>query len=100
MHPIFCKKARFAGYMLVWVLIGILLTGLLHMPGTLSLRESAALAAPLCVLYAFFCLTPWYMCRHLPLRTTHPLKLIVQHLGAALLACGFWVSLASFIARQ
>jgi hypothetical protein len=100
MHPIFCKKARFAGYMLVWVLIGILLTGLLHMPGTLSLRESAELAAPLCVLYAFFCLTPWYMCRHLPLRTTNPLKLIVQHLGAALLACGVWVRLASFIARQ
>ena len=32
-------------------------------PGTLRWRESAELAAPLCVLYAFFCLTPWYMCR-------------------------------------
>jgi hypothetical protein len=100
MHPIFCKKARFAGYVLVWVVIGVLLTGLLQIPGTLSLRESALLAAPLCVLYAFFCLTPWYMCRHLPLRTTNPLKLIVQHLGAALLACGIWVKLAYFIARQ
>jgi LytS/YehU family sensor histidine kinase len=100
MHPIFAKKARFAGYMIVWVLIGFLLTGLLHIPGTLTLGESAELAMPLCLLYAFFCLTPWYMCRHLPLRTTNPVKLTVQHLGAALLACGIWVKLAGVIARQ
>ena len=100
MHPIFAKKIRFAGYMLVWVLIGGLLTGLLRMPGTLSLAESAELAIPLCLLYAFFCLTPWYMCRHLPLRTTNPINLVVQHLGAALLACGIWVKLAGFVAHQ
>ena len=100
MHPIFCKKTRLAAYMLVWVLIGGLLTSLLRMPGTLTLTESAELAAPLCLLYAFFCLTPWYMCRHLPLVTTNPFKLTVQHLAAALLACGIWVKLANFIARQ
>jgi hypothetical protein len=100
MHPIFATKMRLAGYTLVWILIGVMLTGLLRMPETLTLRESAELAAPLCLLYAFFCLTPWYMCRHLPLRTTNPVKLTVQHLGAALLACGIWVKLANFIARQ
>jgi two-component system sensor histidine kinase AlgZ len=86
--------------MLLWLLIGGLLTSLLRMPGTLSLAESAELAAPLCILYAFFCLTPWYMCRHLPLVTTNPAKIIVQHLAAALLACGIWVKLANFIAKQ
>jgi len=100
MHPITCSKTRFGAYMLVWVLIGGLLTSLLRMPGTLTLGESAELAAPLCLLYAFFCLTPWYMCRYLPLVSTNPLKIIVQHLAAALLACGIWVKLASFIARQ
>jgi two-component system sensor histidine kinase AlgZ len=100
MHPIFQKKARFAAYMLVWVLIGGLLTILLRMPGILTLRESAGLAAPLCLLYAFFCLTPWYMCPHLPLRTTNPISLIVQHLAAALLASGVCVKLANVIARQ
>jgi len=38
MHPIFAKKTRFAAYMLVWVLIGGLLTALLKMPGILTLR--------------------------------------------------------------
>lgn len=100
MHPIFAKRTRLGAYIAVWVLIGALLTGLLRMPGTLTLTESAELAAPLCILYAFFCLTPWYMCRYLPLRTTHPAKVFIQHFGAALLACGIWVKLASFIARQ
>jgi hypothetical protein len=100
MHPIFAKKRRVEAYMVVWVLIGGLMTSFLRMPGILSLRESGELAAALCVLYAFFCLTPWYTCCHLPLRTTHPLKLIVQHLAAALLISGIWVKLANFIVRQ
>lgn len=100
MHPIFTKRTYLEAYLVVWVLIGGLMTSFLRLPGTLSLRESGELAAALSLLYAFFCLTPWYTCRHLPLRTTHPVKLIVQHLVAALLACGIWVRLASFLARQ
>ncbi|HTB10858.1 MAG TPA: histidine kinase [Bryobacteraceae bacterium] len=100
MHPIFAKKKRVEAYLVVWVLIGGLMTSFLRMPGILSVRESAGLAIPLCALYAFFCLTPWYMCPHLPLRTTNPISLIVQHLVAALLASGICVKLANFIARQ
>ena len=100
MHPIFAKKTRLEAYLVVWVLIGGLMTSFLRMPGILTVRESVELSAALCLLYAFFCLTPWYTCRHLPLRTTHPIKLIVQHLAAALLISGVWVKLASFIARQ
>jgi two-component system sensor histidine kinase AlgZ len=100
MHPIFHKKTRVAGYVLIWLVIGVLITGLLRMRGALTLVESIEVSAPLCVLYAFFCLTPWYMCRHLPLRTAHPLNLAVQHLGAALLACGIWVKVAGLICSQ
>jgi two-component system sensor histidine kinase AlgZ len=100
MHPIFSTKGRFAAYVLVWVLIGGMMTSFLRLPGTLTLRESAELATVLAALYAFFCLTPWYMCPNLPLRTSNPLNLIVQHLAAALLACGIWVKLANVIARK
>jgi two-component system, LytTR family, sensor histidine kinase AlgZ len=98
MHPILATRARVIGYVLVWVLIGAMLAGLLRM--RLTWLESVEMAAPLSLLYAFFCLTPWYMCRHLPLRTTHPLNLVVQHAAAALLACGIWVKLANFIANK
>ncbi|HVP00503.1 MAG TPA: histidine kinase [Bryobacteraceae bacterium] len=100
MHPILANRARVAGYVLVWILIGALLTSLLRMRGVLTLAESAEIAAPLSLVYGFFCLTPWYMCRYLPLRTSNPLNVIVQHLAAALVACGVWVKLATFIARQ
>jgi LytS/YehU family sensor histidine kinase len=40
------------------------------------------------------------MCQHLPLRTTNPMKILVQHLGAALLASGVWVKLGILIAIQ
>src|SRR5579863_9662200 len=100
MHPIFAKKTRVEAYLVVWVLIGGLMTSFLRMPGILSVREAVELSTALCLLYAFFCLTPWYTCRHLPLRTTHPLNLIVQHLAAALLISGVWVKLASHIASQ
>jgi two-component system sensor histidine kinase AlgZ len=100
MHPIFAKRTRLEAYLVVWVLIGGLMTSFLRLPGTLSVRESVELAAALSLLYAFVCLTPWYTCRHLPLRTTNPIKLIFQHLAAALIACGLWVKMATFIARQ
>ncbi len=100
MHPIFQKKTRVEAYIVVWVLIGGLMTSFLRMPGTLTVRESGELASALSLLYAFFCLTPWYTCRHLPLRTTHPIKLIVQHLAAALLVSGIWVKVANLIARE
>jgi two-component system, LytTR family, sensor histidine kinase AlgZ len=100
MHPIFQKKTRIEAYIVVWVLIGGLMTSFLRMPGTLSLAESAELAAALSLTYAFACLSPWYTCRHLPLRTTHPIKLMVQHLAAALFVSGVWVKLANMIARH
>jgi two-component system sensor histidine kinase AlgZ len=100
MHPIFLKIRRLEAYLVVWVLIAGLMTSFLRMPGTLTIRESVVLASALSFLYAFFCLTPWYMCRYLPLRTTNPVKLIFQHLAAALLASGIWVKVANLIARQ
>jgi two-component system, LytTR family, sensor histidine kinase AlgZ len=45
------------------------------------------------------CLTPWYLCRLLPLATTHPLKIAVNHLGAAVLATGLWIGAARLLRR-
>src|ERR1700691_3803307 len=100
MHPIFAKKTRLEAYLVVWVLIGGLMTSFLRMPGILSLRESGELSTALCLLYALFCWALWYTSGHLPLRTTHPVNRIVQHLAAALLISGVGVKLASHIASQ
>src|SRR6266404_9466935 len=99
MHPIFRRKVLFGWYLLGWVLLSVLLAGLLLMPGKLAWREAFTVTFPLCLFYAFVCLTPWYVCRNLPLRSTSPPKLLVNHVGAAIVASAIWVELARFIAR-
>jgi hypothetical protein len=93
MHPIFQSKGSAAAYVLLWVVLDLLLAALMRLPGDLSWREALLLASPLCVFYAFVCLTPWYVCRALPLGSTGGMRLVVQHLGAAVLAGGLWIGI-------
>jgi hypothetical protein len=97
MHPVFARK-YFATYLIIWIVFAILLADLLRISGTLSWRNALIIAEPLCLFYAFVCLTPWYICRTLPLATTSPLKLAINHLGPPILATAIWVELARLIA--
>jgi two-component system sensor histidine kinase AlgZ len=99
MHPIFARTKSLAAYLLVWALLGAMLAALLRLPGALTWREAIMLAAPLCLFYAFVCLAPWYVCRHLPMDSTNPLKLTVNHLGAAVLATAIWIGIARLIGQ-
>jgi len=96
MHPVFARK-WFPSYLILWVVFGVMLAGLLRMPGTLTWREAIVISEPLCLFYAFVCLTPWYMCRQLPLRSSNALKVVANHVGAAILASAIWVEMARFI---
>jgi len=98
MHPIFAKKTRFAAYIGMWLFIAVMLAALLRTPGTLAWRDAFIIAIPLCLFYAFVCLTPWYVCRQLPLRSGDKLKLALNHIGAPLLASAIWVEMARLIA--
>jgi two-component system sensor histidine kinase AlgZ len=97
MHPVFARKWFFA-YLATWIFFGLALAGLLRMPGMLTWRESIILAEPLCLLYAFVCLTPWYMCRRLPSRASGLFKLVANHVAGAILVSTFWAEVAQFIA--
>ena len=98
MHPIFTKKSWFAAYLGVWAFVAVMLAGLLRMPGVLTWREALIISIPLCLFYEFVCLTPWYMCRQLPLGSGIAARLILHHLGAAALASIMWVEMARLIA--
>jgi two-component system sensor histidine kinase AlgZ len=67
MHPIFAGRLRLALYLLAWAGICALLTALF---GGLGARASpwAALAftGPLTLIYAFVCLSAWWVCRANP----------------------------------
>jgi len=99
MHPIFSKRAWLAGYLAAAGVGAALLAVLLRMAGALPWTKAGELAVPLALLYAFECLTPWYLCRALPLGATHPAKIAVEHLGSAVLVTGVWVAAAQGLGR-
>ncbi|HXE31405.1 MAG TPA: hypothetical protein VN515_06350, partial [Terriglobales bacterium] len=68
MHPLLGHGRRLALYFSAWVPLGILLGYLLHSGGGVSAPQAAELAAPLAFLYAFVCLSSWYLCWVWPTR--------------------------------
>src|SRR5271156_4702103 len=99
MHPIFEKKTWLAGYLTAWMVLGVMLAGLVHISGSGTRRDALVVTEPLVEFYAFVCLTPWYMCRQMPLGSTNGFKLFANHLGAAVLANALWIQMARIIVR-
>ncbi len=98
MHPIFRNRSLFAAYLAGALAAGGMLAALLRVQvGSLEWKEAAAVAVPLCLFFAFVCLTPWYVCRQLPIASTNPFKLAGYHAGAAVLATALWTALARAI---
>jgi two-component system, LytTR family, sensor histidine kinase AlgZ len=94
MHPLTAGRGRLWLYLLAWNPLALLLAYLLVMTGGLRWGEAVALALPLALFYAFICLTPWYMCRALPLGPTQVLKILGNHLAAAVVAGLTWIVFA------
>src|SRR5580700_8308210 len=84
MHPIFQNWKVFLLYLAVWVPLGAILGLLISVAGSLNATETAAVIIPVTVVLAFVCLSPWYACRALPLRSTKVWRLVGQHLLAAM----------------
>lgn len=98
MHPVFAKRGRLQLYLLSWTPVAGMLVLLLAVPGSLSWIESLAVLVPLCDVYAFVCLSAWYLCRSLPLDRSSVTRLLAYHLSAALVSSVGWVALGSGIA--
>jgi hypothetical protein len=99
MHPIFASYARLVLYLATWIPAAALLTIALATAGALPWGAAAAMAAPLCLAYAFVCLAAWYPCRATPLGTSGGWRLVATHVTAATLSAGLWIVLASAWAR-
>ena len=83
MHPILQSWTRFVTWMAAWIPVGAILVLIVHLSGHLSYLEATAVMVPAVLVFAFVCLSPYYVCRSLPLRSAAPFKLFVNHLAAA-----------------
>ncbi|MGA2146696.1 MAG: histidine kinase [Bryobacteraceae bacterium] len=67
MHPILVSRRRLLAYLAAWVPLAALLVWLNRSAGGADWRQGAAAIVPACFLYAFACLSSWYLCRIRPL---------------------------------
>jgi two-component system sensor histidine kinase AlgZ len=99
MHPILGQLRRLIPYLLGWLPLAGMLVYLLAVPGGLTWMEASALGVPLCLLYAFMCLSAWYSCRSTPLDRVGEVQLALTHSLAALVVSGFWILSAKALAH-
>ena len=83
MHPILASQRRLLTYLLVWVPVLALMALVSNGP--------VAVLAPDCLVFAFVCLTPWYVCRTRPLELGKAPSLAVLHAGSAAAASALLV---------
>jgi two-component system, LytTR family, sensor histidine kinase AlgZ len=93
MHPILTRPERLALYLGAWTLIGVLIAGVLSRQG-LTFPEALVLVLPLFLAYSFVCLSAWYVCRAVPLRSSGPLRVLVASATSSAIAGGIWLALA------
>ncbi|HUC53438.1 MAG TPA: histidine kinase [Candidatus Cybelea sp.] len=92
MHPLLTRN-RLGLYLLGWIPLAAIVVLLMSAGGNLTWLESALIVVPLCVLYAFICLSAWYTAKSLPIRGESALRLIGVHTLAAALVSYFWMGL-------
>ena len=93
MHPILTRPERLALYTGAWAVVGALIAGALSRQG-LSFAEALILVVPLFLVYSFICLSAWYVCRAVPLRSNGALRVLAASMLAAAVAGGLWLGLA------
>jgi hypothetical protein len=95
MHPILGNFRRLLLYLSAWGPVSAILIYLFVSLGRLSWGRAASLAIPLCLVYAFICLSAWYSCRSIPLENSGAW---LAHLTAAIVASFLWIVVARGLA--
>ena len=93
MHPILARTERIASYLMGWLVVaGLLATVLARQDLTWS--AAFLLVLPLCLVYAFVCLSAWYICRATPLTTSSAARVLASSGMAAAVASGLLIVMA------
>ena len=86
MHPLLESPRRLLLYLLAWLPLMTLLMYVMWAAGGVTWLDCAAVLGPTCLVYAFACLSPWYICGTLPLTPDNWFG-IAMTFGGASVAC-------------
>jgi two-component system sensor histidine kinase AlgZ len=108
MHPLLTRAtaagrperptSRLGLYLLSWAPITTILIYVMAKPAGLGWLYGTLLVVPLCLIYAFVCMSAWYSCKASPIQTTPPRRLFLKHTVAAVIVSLLWVEVAKLIA--
>jgi two-component system sensor histidine kinase AlgZ len=93
MHPILTSGRYFLLYLAAWIPLGGMFGLVLSLSGRLTWREALFITVPLTIVLAFECLSPFYMCRAMPLGT-RMWRTVANHTVTALGVTGIILILA------
>jgi ABC-type amino acid transport substrate-binding protein len=99
MHPILSNRLRLGLYLASWLVIGLLFAAILRVVSGRPLAGAAIETIPAALIFAFICLSAWWVCRAAPLGRTPALRIVAALLGAALFSGIVWAVLAGVWAR-
>lgn len=94
MHPILARGPRLALYLALWVLVSALLAPLIAGRLGLTWLQATLVSLPVALVYAFVCLSAWYLARSLPLKTTGFWRILLTGLVASTLSSAVWLAAA------
>jgi two-component system, LytTR family, sensor histidine kinase AlgZ len=86
MHPIFQDRNSVLAYLAAWVPMGSVLAFVINASARLGWLETASLTAPLTLVLAIVCLSPWYLAKSLPLSASSRAKVLGANLIGAMCA--------------
>jgi hypothetical protein len=95
MHPILGSGGRLGPYLVAWIPVAALVAGLLVLSGAAGWLEAAVLAVPLALVHAFLCLSSWYLCRAVPVRSVPFPRLAGTLVVTAACAGALWAAAAA-----
>ena len=103
MHPLLESSRRLALYLMAWIPLLALLVYVMWASGGMTWMDAAVVLAPSCLVYAFACLSPWYICGTLPLGPDRWQSLamtfgMASTAGSLVLVGGAWLT-ASAVAQ-
>ena len=94
MHPILARGRPLALYLGMWMLVGSLLGALLAGESAITWPQAALVALPLAFVYAFVCLSAWYVSRGMPLVVTSAPRVLATAIVAAAMSGAGWLLIA------
>jgi LytS/YehU family sensor histidine kinase len=97
MHPLFQNRNSLLAYFFAWVPLGAMLGVVISAAAHLDWKATLAIIAPVTLLLACVCLSPWYLCRTLPLNGTPRWKLLSHHWIAAMFASALVLFFVPFL---